>query len=926
MSFVPFAICRTEGRWHGRGAVAPRNKGPVERVRGLAADWRRDQQACWQEEVKRMIFRQPRGAAIAIAFGAMLAGCPIVVAQSPVPLGRDALPTNVIPERYDIEVTPNSKELTFAGKVTIAINVQSASDRIILNAADLEIGRVALSDVAEVPKVILDEKKQTVAITFERPITPGRRKLSILYSGKIKRQISGFFATDYDTPQGPRRDLFTQFGNADARRFLPSWDEPARKAVFSLTVVAPKGEMAISNMPIAETTDLDSAHVKVRFADSPVMSSYLLFLALGDFQRITTQVGGVEIGVVTGRGDTSAAQFALDAAAKLVGYYNEYFDTPYPLPKLDLVASPGQSQSFDAMENWGAIRCSDAYLLLDPKLSTERDKQLVFIVIAHEISHQWFGDLVTMAWWDDLWLNEGFASWMENKATDHFHPEWKVWLDAASLQEAAMVTDARSGTHPVITPIRDVLEAAGAFDTITYQKGQAVVRMLEAYVGETAFRAGVRSYIKKNVYKNAVSDDLWAEIDAASSLPVADIAHDFTLQSGVPLIRVEEQANSLALSQVQFATENPAPKPRTWITPVVVRAGSTSWRGTVRGDRPTYVVDAFSTGAIVNAGHAGYFRTDYEPTLWASLTQQFATLVPEDQLGLIYDSYALGEDGLSPFSNFLEIADRADAGVEPLVWGVLTQKLSDIDVNYEGMPGRQAFRSFARRRLKPVLALLSWEARDGESDNEAVLRTSVLSALGDLDDAAVIEEARRRFSAYLTDPNTLSGSTWQTVLNIVASRAVATTWNQIHELAKASPIPGEKAVLYGLLGSSHDPSLAEKALALALEDEAPATVRPTIIAAVGEIFPDLAFDFAVAHRSAIEAMLEPNSRWTYFARTASHSRNVATAEKLATFSETYVPETARNDVVKAVAAIRYRAKVIETRLPEIDRWIAAHPA
>ena len=289
--------------------------GPVERVRGLAADWRRDEQACWQEEVKRMIFWQHRGTTIAIAFGAMLAGSPIVVAQSPVPSGRDALPANVIPERYDIEVTPNLKELTFAGHVTIAINVLSATDRIIFNAADLEIGPTALSDVAEVPKFILDEKKQTVAITFERPIAPGRRKLSIVYSGKIRQQSSGFFAIDYDTWQGRRRDLFTQFENSDARRFLPSWDEPARKAVFSLAVVAPKGEMAISNMPIAEMTDLDSAHVKVRFEDSPVMSSYLLFLALGDFERITRQVGGVEIGVVTGRGDTSTARFALDAAA-----------------------------------------------------------------------------------------------------------------------------------------------------------------------------------------------------------------------------------------------------------------------------------------------------------------------------------------------------------------------------------------------------------------------------------------------------------------------------------------------------------------------------------------------------------------------------------------------------------------------------------
>ena len=368
--------------------------------------------------------------------------------------------------------------------------MHTAVDHIVLNAADLTIGRVALSDVSEVPKLVLDGTQETASFVFQEPIAPGRYVLSIDFTGKIYQQVSGFFAIDYDTPQGKRRALFTQFQNADARRFVPSWDEPARKAVFALTVVAPKGEMAISNMPVAETTEVGGEQVKVRFADSPKMSSYLLFLALGDLERLTLKAGEVEVGVVARRGEIAKAKFALDAAAKLVGYYNDYFDVPYPLPKLDLVAVPGQSQFFGAMENWGAIRYLDRYLLLDPKLSTERDKQNIFITVAHEIAHQWFGNLVTMAWWDDLWLNEGFASWMENKSTDYFHPEWNVWLGTAALQQSAMVLDARSGTHPVVTPIRDVFEAAGAFDDITYQKGQAVVRMLEAYVGEIGLSRG----------------------------------------------------------------------------------------------------------------------------------------------------------------------------------------------------------------------------------------------------------------------------------------------------------------------------------------------------------------------------------------------------------------------------------------------------
>ena len=478
---------------------------------------------------------------IVAAFSVLLAfpGPAYAEAFAPPP-DKVVLPADAFPERYDIKLTPNAQTLTFAGEVEIAISVQKATDRIVLNAADLAIGRASLSGRPEYPKLVLDETQQTATFVFEKPVEPGRYVLSIDYTGKIYQQASGLFALDYDSPQGQRRALFTQFENSDARRFVPSWDEPGRKAVFSLTVIVPQDEMAISNMPIADTTEMSGQQMAIRFDNSPKMSSYLLFFALGDFERISQKVGDTEVGVVVRRGETFKAEFALDATVKLLGYYNDYFDTPYPLPKLDLVAAPGQSQQFGAMENWGAIFYFDYVLLLDPQLSTDKDKQNIFITVAHEMAHQWFGNLVTMAWWDDLWLNEGFATWMQNKATDHFHPEWTVWLQTAAYQQYAMDLDARLGTHPVVTPIHDVFQASSAFDDITYYKGMAVVRMLEAYVGEDAFRKGVRAYIEKYAYSNAVTDDLWTEIDKASPLPVSEIARDFTLQAGVPLILADK--------------------------------------------------------------------------------------------------------------------------------------------------------------------------------------------------------------------------------------------------------------------------------------------------------------------------------------------------------------------------------------------------
>ncbi|HZZ30714.1 MAG TPA: M1 family metallopeptidase, partial [Phenylobacterium sp.] len=488
-----------------------------------------------------------RNTLVCVASALVLAGISAngVLAAAPSPAARPAqtrltLPDTVTPEHYDIAVTPDAKALTFTGSATIVVRAHKAVRSITLNAADIVFGRVRLDQRAGGPQISLDPAQQTARFTFAQPVAPGLHRLHIDYKGKIYQQASGLFALDYDTPHGKARALFTQFENSDARRFVPSFDEPGRKASFTLTAVTPADRMAISNMPVASTQALPGGLKRVRFAETPKMSSYLLFFGLGDFERVSRKVDGVDLGVVVKRGDLAQARFALDAASQILPYYDSYFGTRFPLPKLDLIGGPGSSQFFGAMENWGAIFYFERDLLIDPRLATEDDRQNVYIVVAHEMAHQWFGDLVTMAWWDDLWLNEGFASWMENKVTDHFHPEWKVWLQQLNAKQRAMQVDAKDGTHPVITPIDDVLQASGAFDDITYDKGASVIRMLEAYTGEDAWRAGIRRYIAHHAYGNAVTDDLWREVDAVSPNKVAGIAHDFTLQAGVPMVRVEE--------------------------------------------------------------------------------------------------------------------------------------------------------------------------------------------------------------------------------------------------------------------------------------------------------------------------------------------------------------------------------------------------
>ena len=840
---------------------------------------------------------------------------------------RIVLPNNVIPENYELSVIPDAAAMTFTGSVKIDVYVKKPAREIKLNAADLVFTQATLSGMTAAPTVSFDTEQETAALTFPATISAGHHVLTIDYKGKINQHPAGLFALDYDTATGKKRALFTQFENSDARRFLPSWDEPGYKTTFTLTATVPADQMTISNTPIASTEPLPGGLARVHFAPSPKMSSYLLFFGVGDFERVSRKVNGVDVGIVVKRGDTDKAQFALDAASRILPYYEDYFGVKYPLPKLDLIAGPGQSQTFGAMENWGAIFYFEYDLLIDSKLSTQADERRVFIVVAHEMAHQWFGDLVTMAWWDDLWLNEGFASWMEFKATDHFHPEWKVWLDSLSSKEAAMNVDARDGTHPIIQPIRDVLQADQAFDTITYSKGQAVIRMLEEYAGADTFRAGVRSYIKAHAYGNTVTDDLWRELDKAAGARITDVAHDFTLQAGIPLIHASVTPSGLQLTQDRFAVDDSGKASTSWRVPVMEmeEGGTAHWQGLVSRDKPTDIPVTKGAAPIVNAGQAGYFRTLYDPATFNKIAAGFDTLAPADQLGLLNDSRALGYSGYEPLSDFLQLTSKASPSLDPVVLDTIASRLQAINLLYEGLPGQAPFQAYGRRVLQPTFASIGWTAKPGEAQNVTLLRSSLLETLSDFNDAAVIAEARARFAAYLKDPATLSGDLRRNVLAIVAKHADAATWEQLLTLAKSAKSSLESARLYGLLATVHDRDLANRALALSMAAEVPVTTRPTLLRVVSVYYPDMAMDFFVSHADAFNNLLEPTSRARFVPSLAARARDLSMIPKLRAYASAHIPESARGDELRAEATIIFNAKVRAERLPEVDNWLTAQP-
>ena len=860
--------------------------------------------------------------------GVLLGLAAALVVSVPAHAARVVLPSDVTPDHYEIAVTPDPGALTLTGHVRIDLTVHAATSRIVLNDADIVIDKASLSGEAAAPVVSYDDKTETASFAFAHPLAPGHYALSLDYHGKIYQQASGLFALDYQTAAGSKRALFTQFENSDARRFVPCWDEPGRKASFGLTVIAPADQLALSNMPVAQTTALPGGLQRVRFQDTPKMSSYLLYLGVGDFERVHRDVDGVDVGVVVKRGDTARAAYALDAAAHLLPYYNSYFGKPYPLPKLDLVAGPGSSQFFSAMENWGAIFFFESDVLVDSDVSTESDRQDVYVTVAHEMAHQWFGDLVTMAWWDDLWLNEGFASWMENKATDQFHPEWKLWLQELGEKEGAMQVDARAGTHPIIEPIDDVLQANEAFDTITYSKGAAVIRMFEAYVGPDAFRAGVRRYIAAHAYGNTVTDDLWREIDPASpGKPLSGVAHDFTLQAGVPMIReitavCHNGQTDLMLAQEQFAVDPPAGKPASWHVPVTVKVLGGGTAQAVIGQPGAQLTVQGCGPVVLNAGQAGYFRSVYLPDGLKALTSRLGELAADDQLGLINDERALAYVGVQPMGGFLALGPKLDEKADPIVWSQYAKYLADLDRIYDDQPGQARFRAYVSRVLTPELVRVGWDEKPGEDPNVAILRASLLDALGQIGAPDVVAEARRLFDAYLKDPASLNAGARRTVLAIVAQHATPPDWDQLHGLAKRAPTEVERSQLYGLLGRAEDPALARRALDLAVSGEPAPTVAPNIVDGVALRYPATALDFVAANWPKLSEMLEPDSRSQYAADLARHGADPALIAKLDAFAAKNVPASAQGEVRRQDATIAYRARIRSQRLPDADHWLA----
>lgn len=861
-------------------------------------------------------------AAAALAFALTTAGAqaeaPYAFATTP---GK--LPKDVIPLQYSAHIMPDVAGNSFRGTQTVEIEVLKTTSTIMLNADNLEIDSASLSgkEIGKLAlKPILDRGQQTLRFELARPLAPGKYALDLTFKGQINREGRGLFYVNYKAGGADKKLIATTMAPTDARRMLPTWDEPSFRARFKLTVDVPSNFKAYSTTPIEKQEPLSKGMQRVTFGNTPKMPSYLVVLVAGEMERVAAKQDGVEIGIVTTEGKGASTAFPLQASRDLLRYFNHYFGIPYPLPKLDQIAIPGGFNG--AMENWGAVVYNEPTLLYDPKKSPDRVKKFTFNINAHELAHQWFGNLVTMAWWDNLWLNEGFASWMAAKATQHFHPEWRPYLDEIAAREYVMNLDARKTTHPIQTRIDTEEQAAAAFDAITYSKGQAFLRMLEAYLGEDNFRKGIRAYMAKHQYSNTTSSDLWAALEKASGKPVEKLASDWTTQPGFPLIQVEQACEDgkrkITLSQEQYRLDEPAPEKRLWNVPLQVgTVNGKAWTTLLSGPSTTITQASCEGALVVDPYSVGYFRVHYDPASFHALAEQAPRLLDSTRLRLLADSWSLALAGRMPLDAYLDLVRKYANEPRPAVWEALLSHLRTVSSLLGGEPEQALVRRFFIDLARPRLATLGWDEKPGESPNDAQLRGMLATSLARAGDPEAIAQGKARFARFLEDPASVPPSMIDFVTLTAGRYADAATYEALAARAANAPNSEERNRFGKALTSAQDPALAARTLQMLLSPQTPPDLIPYIISGVSAEHLDQTWNFAVANRDALLNNMEALGRHALFASIVSSSANPVHAELVENYMRKNFGADGVVEAERAGNGVRIRAAQKARLLPQV---------
>lgn len=755
------------------------------------------------------------------------------------------LPRHVVPTRYAIRIEPDLAASTFVGRETVEVTVHETTDELVVHAADLTIRTAAIEGEGGrrvIGEVHLDQTMERLSVIFAERLAPGRWRLALEFAGVLNDALRGFYRSTFTDEAGAKAMLaVTQFEATDARRAFPCWDEPTFKAVFELTLVVDHGLAAISNAAVAAVgQSADGTKQVVTFAPTIPMSTYLVAFVVGPLQPTDPiDAGGVPIRLWAVPGKTHLADFALRVAAFSLRYFQEYFDVPYPGDKLDLIAIP--DFAFGAMENLGAITFRETALLVNEADATHSELARVAHVVAHEIAHMWFGDLVTMAWWNGLWLNEAFATLMEVLAVDAWKPSWRRWDHFGVSRATAFLTDGLRSSRPIEFDVASPKDAEAMFDVLTYEKGGAVLRMLEQYLGAAVFRAGVRRYLAKHQFSNAETTDLWDAIGEASGQPIPDVMDGWIFRQGYPLVTVEPEGagDTIGFRQRQFqyladGGDGEAP----WKIPMTYRAsvGGEILHGRLLLSEAVgrVTLPARPDWMVVNAGGHGFYRVRYGPALLAPLARAPAEAMTSiERFNLLNDAWAVTLAGMSPVSAFLELTARFTAEMDRHVWAPILGAFGYLE---RVVPPelRPRLERLVCSRLGPVMSRLGWTPRPEDDDLVRELRGEILRAVGVLGNDPEVQRAARARYAAGAEAGALEPNVLAAVLGIVAHVGDETEYAEYLRRFKAATTPQDEQRYLRALAGFRAPDLIRRTLELCLNgvvrtQDAPLLVRDLLL-------------------------------------------------------------------------------------------------
>jgi aminopeptidase N len=843
------------------------------------------------------------------------------------------LPHIADPESYKLSFAPDFSNNTFAGVETIQVRVLQSTPEIVLNAAGIDFQSVTIASSAgdQVARVSLDKEKQMAHLAVDKPLSQGPATIQIRYAGKLNDELRGFYIGKDD--QG-RKYAATQLEDTDARRAFPSFDEPNYKATFDVTVIADKDMTVISNGKVVSDAPGpgDLKHT-VHFSTSPKMSSYLVAVIVGNFEYIEGESDGIPIRVWTSPGKKELGRFALAAAEFNLSYYDRYFGIKYPYGKLDLVGLADFSAG--AMENTGCITFREILLLLDEKHTAIDLKKTVASVIAHEMAHQWFGDLVTMQWWDNKWLNEGFATWMSSKPVAAWKPEWNVQLDEVSDTVYSLGQDSLVNTHPIHQPADTPAQILELDDAITYTKTAAVLRMLESYVGADSFRAGVDLYLKQHSYANATAFDFWNAQTQVSKKPIDKIMPTWTEQAGQPLVTVKTQCSgnseTVALEQQRYFYDRAklnAGSADLWQIPVCMKVGSTTSATEkcelITKKQASLTLQECSPWVYANAKAKGFYRSAYSSEAIRSIAKVAeSALTPAERMMLLSDVWASVRVDREPIGDYLVLAEGLQADRSSAVLGEIINQLSYISDYLVSDADREAFDLWVRQLLDPVARDVGWEAKPGETEDQAGLRARLMTALGEVArDPQVQALARKLTDQYLADPSSVDHEIAAIALRIAALNGDQALYDRITADLKAAKTPEAYFTDISALRHFSDPKLVEKTLEFAISPQMRSQDAPYLISGVmrDPATEKQAWVFVQAHWGSIENLGGAFAGGIIVQGTGSFCDPVMRDEVQAFFTSHPAPAAERS-LKQSIEQINYCVDMKTHQGPQLASWL-----